>query len=339
MPNWVDGGVVEARAGAELSVLVVTSGWPSVDHPDRSIFVCRQVSKLRARGIDIDVVAYLGETNPLNYLKARREIRGRLASRHYDLIHAHFGQTFLAVFPAQLPMVFTFHGSDLFGVVGASGRYSWRAPFLRAVSHRAARAADAVIVPSDVLGNQLPSSVAYTVIGVGVDLDVFKPTPRDEARAALGLPADGRLVLFGGRPSQPVKRFDLARRVVELLGDPGAELISIEGRDPNDVPYFMSACDALLLTSKHESGPLMVKEALACNLPVVSVDVGDVRQWIGGLEGAALCGSDDPHDLAAALRSVLVRTDPFRGRDAVSSADENRSADRIIEVYRSTLGR
>lgn len=95
----------------------------------------------------------------------------------------------------------------------------------------------------------------------------------------LGLPSDGRVALFVGDPARPEKRYWLAQKTVNLLVSRiQVELIVASSGPYEQVPlYYMNACDALLLTSSHEGSPNAVKEALACNLPVVSVDVGDVR--------------------------------------------------------------
>lgn len=328
-----------------MRVLVVTSGWPTPDHPSHSIFVARQVDDLRALGVEVDVLSYLGGGDPRSYLRARRRFAEMTRAAAYDLIHAHFGQSFLVAAGAgvrrAVPLVMTFHGSDLFGVAGRFG-YSPRTPLLRAISRRAARTADAVIVPSRRLAARLPAGVRPKVIPIGIDMDVFRPRPRDEARGALGLGGEERLVLFGGSPRQPVKRIGLARAVVDALPAPGARLVTIEDRPQDEVALWMAACDALLLTSRHESGPTMVKEALACDLPVVSLDVGDVAEWVGDLDGASVCPSEDPGVLAAHLDRVLEGSGTFRsdgrGRDAVRSLERSAVAATVLRAYHEVAG-
>ena len=323
-----------------LSVLFVTSGWPSTEHPDRSAFVSEQADALRALGVHVDVVHFLGETNPINYMRMRRRVRAQVRDNSYDLIHAHFGQTLLTVLPSKLPVVASFYGSDLIGVVGGSGRYTARGAILTRISRAAARRVDAVIVLSRSLGERLPIGVEFDVIPLGVDPSLFTPLPKHEARRRLGLDDERSLVLFGGRPSQPVKRLGLARRAVEVLSDPSIDLLTIEARPRDEVVTYMSACDALLVTSRHESGPLIVKEALACNLPVVSVDVGDVREWIDGVPGCVLCVDDRPETIGSGLRKVLDGADRFEGRHlVVDRLDQRVLAGRVADVYRRVLER
>ncbi|MEX0874319.1 MAG: glycosyltransferase [Actinomycetota bacterium] len=320
-----------------LSVLVVTSGWPSDEHPDQSVFVAHEVEALRAAGVVVDVIHYRGRADPSNYLKARRKVRRRLRDRDVDLVHAHFGQTLLVVLPSSVPVVATFHGSDLIGVVSASGRYGIRGGLLRRLTRMLARWVDAVVVPSRALQAKLPEHVRSTVIPGAVDTEVFRPADKAEARRTLGLPADRKLVLFGGRRSVPVKRFELARAAVDLLPGEGADLVDVDGVPRGAMALYMSACDAMVVTSRHESGPLVVKEALACNLPVVSVDVGDVSEWIGSLPGCAICLDDKPETIARALRDVLASDIPFTGAEVIAPLDPSMLVRSTIDVYRTVL--
>jgi len=107
---------------------------------------------------------------------------------------------------------------------------------------------------------------------------------------------------------------------------------------PETIPVFMSACDALVFTSFQEGSPNVVKEALACNLPVVSVPVADVPQRLRGIEGCEACGDDRTETIAAALERVLRRGQRIRGREAVQDLDERLLAAKLIGIYRSVLG-
>lgn len=324
----------------DLSVLVVTSGWPSPADPHQSIFVHREVEALRDGGLEVDVVHYLGRMNPVNYLKARAEVRDRLRAGHFDIVHAHFGQTLLVVVPSPVPVVVTFRGSDLLGVATRRGRYGLKGLLLGRISRALAKRVDAVIVPSRALQERMPDGVGSVVIPDAVDPQVFRPAPKDEARRKLGLPMEHKLVLFGGLRNVPVKRYGLARAAVDLLDGPWhAELVDVDGVSRAEMASYMAACDVLLVTSLHESGPLVVKEALACERPVVSVDVGDVREWIGSLPGCVVCEHDDPKTIASALQRVLSSEDRFDGSDRVASLDPALLARRVIDVYKGVLDR
>lgn len=322
-----------------MRVLVVTSEWPSAELPVSGPWIVVQVDALRAAGVDVDVLPFRGARRPSNYLRARSRVRQALRTGVYDLVHAHFGQSGLLVVPSPLPFVVTFHGSDLEGIVGRSGRYTALGWFLRQLSRVVARAADAVIVVAPQLGERLPSRVTYEVMPMGVDTTTFAPGDRHRARAALGLPPESRSVLFCGDPAVARKRFALAQSAVEILGDRlDARLITVTGVPPDVVRTYMVACDALLVTAMHEGSPVMVKEALVCNLPVAAVDVGDVGSLLNGIDGCEIAASEDPRDLANALERVLSRQGSFDGRSAVERFGSDRLAADLIALYERTIG-
>src|SRR5207249_11054945 len=116
-----------------------------------------------------------------------------------------------------------------------------------------------------------------------------------------------------------------------------AELGVASGAPHAEIPYSMSACDVLVCTSMQEGSPNVVKEALACNLPVVSVPVGDVAQRLRGVEGCELCADDRPETIAAALERVLRRGQRSAGREAVQDLDERTLTQEVLAIYRSVV--
>jgi teichuronic acid biosynthesis glycosyltransferase TuaC len=318
-----------------VRVLLATSEWPEAHRPSSGVWVADEVEHLRRLGVEIDVVAFRGARRPQNYLRLRREVKTRLRTNHYDLVHAHFGHTAFTVLPLRVPLVVTFHGSDLLGIVGRRGRYTPAGWVIRQISRSVARGAAKVIVVASNLVPRLPKGTDYVINPMGVDLSRFAPQDKAASRARLGLQPDRRYVLFSGNPGVPRKRYELAVEAVAALpGDLDAELITIEGQPHDAVPTYMNAADALLVTAKHETGPVTVKEALACDLPIVSVDVGDVRRWIGSLQGSELCADDRPTTIAAALERVLTSAAPFDGRSvAEAELDEALLASRVKAVY------
>jgi CelD/BcsL family acetyltransferase involved in cellulose biosynthesis len=182
----------------------------------------------------------------------------------------------------------------------------------------------------------LPRQVSAHVIPSGLDLKQFRPRPRDDARQGLGLAPDKRYVLFVGNPGHPRKRGDLARRAVELVSETLPAELLVLWHVPHDlIPTYMSACDALICTSLQEGSPNVVKEALACDLPVVSVAVGDVPDRLRGIEGCEVTVDDRPETLAAALERVLRRGGRVQGRQAVAALDEHLLTQRVIDIYRA----
>lgn len=321
-----------------IRVLMITAGWPQPGQPQTTHFIKRQVDFLRAEGVDVDVFHIKGKKRPDIYMRHWLKVRSRLTPRRYDLVHAQFGQSGLLALPKRLPLVVTFRGSDLLGLVGRNGRHRRLGKFLQAGSRLVARRADAVILVSEHMKAELPTSLPVNVIPSGLDLALFRSLPREEARQRLGFSNDSRLVLFAGDPKSPRKRHWLAHAAMARLTERmPAELVVAWGVPHDDMPLYMSACDALLFTSMQEGSPNVVKEALACDLPVVSVRVGDVPHRLGNIDGCEVCPDEDPETLAAAVERVLVRGKRIAGRGLVQDLDERNIARQVIAVYRSVL--
>lgn len=322
-----------------IRVLMVTSEWPEPGVNVTSHFIKRQADFLAAAGVEVTVFPFKGRKNPFNYLKNWARLQAKLYRERYDLVHAQFGQSGLLALPKRLPLVVTFRGSDLLGTVSDKTRRHRKIGALHQfLSRQVAARADAVIVVAEHMKGQLPASIHAHVIPSGLDLQLFRPTEKRIARPRLGLPDDERLVLFVGRTNQGRKRAWLAEQAVEILNSSQPARLVVAWRVPHtDIPLYMSACDVLLFTSMQEGSPNVVKEALACNLPIVSVPVGDVEARLKGVEGCELCSNDDPETIAAALERVLTRGGRTNGRETVLALDENITTRQVIEIYRTVL--
>jgi glycosyltransferase involved in cell wall biosynthesis len=321
-----------------IRVLMVTTDWPRLPWGGTAMFIPRQVEFLRAAGIEVDVFAFEGARRPLNYARAWLRLRGRLRSGVYDLVHAQFGQSALVALPTHLPLVVTYRGDDLLGIIGEDGRYIVVGRLLHQLSHLVARRADAVIVVAQHMTSHLPPGVSPHVLPSGLDFQRFRTIPKEEARRHLGLPLAEPLVLFVGRPSLARKRFRLAQQAVEILGRTLPARLIVGYEVPHaDIPWLMNACDVLVFTSMQEGSPNVVKEALACDLPVVSVAVADVPERLAGIPGCEVCADERAETIAAALDRVLRRGGRVAGREAVQDLDEHLLTQELIGIYRSVL--
>lgn len=317
---------------------MVTSEWPSDEIPERAPFLVQQVLSLKAAGVKVDVFPFQGNMNPFSYLREWLRFRRSYDFNKYDLVHVQFGQSSLVALPSRVPVVITYHGSDLQGIVNQKGAYRFIGKVLSWWSKFVSRFGDKVILVSSHLNKYLPAEIEAEIIPCGIDLEQFKPANKNKSRNQLKLPTDKYVVLFGANPSRPEKRFNLAQSTVGLLKrDYDIELIWMSGVKYELVPVFMNACDALLFTSMQEGSPMVIKEALACNLPIVSVDVGDVRSRIMDVEGCFISEDDSPILLAEALERVLISNQPIRGREAVTQLDNTIIARKILDVYESVI--
>jgi glycosyltransferase involved in cell wall biosynthesis len=319
---------------------MITAGWPQPGQPQTTHFVKRQAEFLRRAGVDVEVFHFRGAKKPWNYARAWREVRPLIRSGRHDLIHAQFGQSGSLALPKRLPLVVTLRGSDILGIVGEGGRRTSAGRVSQAVVRFVVKRADAVVVVSEHLKDYFRTAAPITVLPSGLDFELFRTMPRDEACRRLGWPLDRRRVLFAGDPRQPRKRYPLAKAAVDVLNERyPAELVVAWGVPHTDIPLYMCACDAFVFTSMQEGSPNVVKEALACDLPVVSVPVGDVEERLRGIAGCELCADEEPATIAAALERVLRRGQRVAGRLAVAPLAEEAITQRLIDVYRKVLGR
>ncbi|HWN19338.1 MAG TPA: glycosyltransferase family 4 protein [Gemmatimonadales bacterium] len=323
---------------SNLKVLMVTSDWLWNSWGGPAVFVARQAEFLRRAGVDVDLFPFRGSRRLGNYAAAWREVQRRLRHGSYDLVHAQFGQSGLTALPKRIPLVVTFRGDDLEGIIGENGRYIPAGWLLRLVSRTVSRQADAAIVVSAHMKRHLPPSVDAHVIPSGLDLDQFRPEPQEPARARLGLPLESKMVAFVGNPDLARKRYALAQEAVAIVNRSiPTQLLVGWGKPHHEIVSLLNACDAMVFTSMQEGSPNAVKEALACNLPVVSVGVGDVALRLEGVKGCELCRDDRPDTIAAALERVLRHGGRSEGRAAVQDLDERFLTERLIDIYRSVL--
>jgi teichuronic acid biosynthesis glycosyltransferase TuaC len=321
-----------------VRVLVLTAMYPTSDKPGFGVFVKEQVDSLRETGIDVDVLAFEGTGGVRSYLKAASGLRHVLRKKQYDLVHAHYGLTGLvAKMQVRCPVVVTFHGSDLLGGVGPNNKYTYLGAVVVQLSRLVALIVAERIVVADTLRSKLWFRSAAT-IPMGVDISLFKPMPSHEARQQLSLANDRQWVAFVAHPDNYTKRFDIAQAAVRLLQEKqlNVELLPVYNVPHHQMPLYMNACDALVLTSMHEASPCVIKEALACNLPIVSVDVGDVAERITGVVGCYLCDRT-PEAVAAKLCKVLQDGRRTNGRERIQALGLQNVAQKVIAVYEKAL--
>lgn len=320
-----------------LRVLMITSEWPDEKKPFAVPFIARQVAFLKKAGVQVEIFSFRGNKNPLNYLRAWFRAQRRIRSNNFDLVHAQWGQSGLLALPKRIPLIVTFRGDDLEGSIGDHGKKVFYGVVLGKVSRFVSRFADQIILVSSTLSRSLKRK-EFHVIPSGIDMDHFCPASKHEARIKLGLDPSKRYILFVGSKNNPVKRYRLAEDAVSLL-EPGlnAQLLVASGIAHENIPAYMNSADVLLLTSLHEGSPNVVKEALACNVPVVSTDVGDVRERIAGLPGCEVVSNDEPATIAFALRSVLQFPGIFQSRDRVAELDEKLLTAKVIGVYQKAI--
>jgi len=309
-----------------MKILIVTNMYPCPEQPAFGTFVKDQVESLERVGINVDILFVNGRRCVLNYLWGIFRLWWMLLKKRYDIIHAHYALTgFIARLQFSCPVVVTYHGGEVKNHVP-----TW----LKYLALRGSKVFDRIIVVNRQEKEIINLDAKVRVIPCGVHFKAFKQIPLDEARHILGLPIGTPLILWAGEYWQYEKRFELVETSLTLLQQhcPNTKLILVSGKPHTVIPIYMSACDVLVLTSRSEGSPMVVKEAMACNLPIVSTDVGDVAEIIECVAGCYLV-KPDPEDVADKLLRVLKQCQRTNGRDKVRWLDSDLIAQRIIAVY------
>lgn len=301
--------------------------YPTPEQPAFGTFVRDQVQALRRAGVEIDVLFINGRKNRFNYLWGLFRLWWMLLRKPYHLVHAHHAISgFVARLQFMYPIVVTYHGGEV-----RDHACTW----LKIPGRCARRLFDWVIVVNkDEKELIFNNDSQVIVIPCGVDFDRFQPAPQDAARAQLELPTEKTLLLWAGEHWQPEKNLELLEASLHILKQclPDVELVLVSGKPHSVIPTYMNACDVLVLTSWSEGSPMVIKEAMACNVPIVSTDVGDVAEVIGEVEGCYLT-EPNPEDVADKLFKVLKRNQRTHGRDKIRYLGSGPVTHRIIEVY------
>jgi glycosyltransferase involved in cell wall biosynthesis len=315
-------------------VLAVTNMWPNEADPSFGSFVQDQLESLRPLGVDYDVLFMNGRQSRWNYLMGIGELWRRVRAKHYDLVHAHFGLSgWVARFQLGVPLVITFHGDDVLGRPAADGHITPTGRFFQASSFLLAPLASAVIVQNRQMRRALRLESAE-IIPCGIDLELFRPMDRDEACRTACLDQRKKYVLFPYNPQEQRKRFDLIEAAVAKAREqmPQLEVLQVRRKPHSEMPLYMNAADVLVMASVIEGSPLAVREAMATNLPVVSVDVGDAVDLISEGDGNHIVPRQ-LDALAAKIIAVCSRGERSHSRERLGPYSMPATAKRILDVY------
>jgi teichuronic acid biosynthesis glycosyltransferase TuaC len=303
------------------------------------VWAKRQIESLHRLGIATETYLFENRRSLKGLIAGGRALRAKARSCHADLVHVHYGaaQALVAVLFSPRPVVISFCGSDIFGNYDADGRRTWSGVLSGVLSQLAAIGCRRCIAKSEELKQALWFSWSRNkcdVIPNGVDLTMFQPMPRDQARRALGWHHDDPVVLFMDRKGAWVKDPALAQAACAhaMRSVTALKMHVIENEAPEKVPLFFSAADVLLLTSRHEGSNNTVKEALACNLPVVATACGDIVERLKGVTGCHIC-SRDALELGGRISEILLSRQRSNGRERIKSLSLDRVAIRVKQCY------
>lgn len=304
-----------------MRILVVVSG----NHSQVAAFVTEQVAALRQAGCEVKLFCVTGR-GLLGYLRNLKSIKIAIKSFSPDILHAHYGLCgLLCTLQRNVPVIVTYHGSDI------------NNPSMLRFSRLAMlRSAHNIFVSKKLQQKAIKSFSLFTssVLPCGIDTTIFHPMNREKACLWMKLDSAQHYILFAGAFDNEIKDPQLAKEACALL--PGVELLELKGYNRNEVVALMNVADCLLMTSHSEGSPQVIKEALACGCPVVSVDVGDVAEQIEGTN----CGmivERTPEAIANALSMQLERPHRPYCKEKTDQFDNKRIAATIVEIYKTVI--
>ena len=287
-----------------------------------SPFIVEQVEALNKLGVEIDYCGIVGK-GAMGYLSNRKLLIKKIKEFQPQIIHAHYGLSgLLANLQRKVPVITTYHGSDINNskVLIFSKIAIWLSAYSIFVSQK----------------NINISGVKnrFDLIPCGVDTELFAPSEQEIAKTQISLSFEKKHVLFAGAFDNKVKNATLAKEAVSRLN--GVELLELNGYNREQVVLLMNAVDAVLMTSFTEGSPQFIKEAMACNCPIVSVNVGDVSDVISGVENCFIADYS-PKDIADKLEILLNKQSRTNGRERIIALglDNETVAKRILKIYES----
>lgn len=306
-----------------------------------------QAKSLEENGVQIEYFLIFGN-GIRGYISNFFKLRSHLNKQSYDLIHAHFGFSCVIAHLAKgkLPLLVTLMGTDILGHKNNDGKMRLGHKMSMWINRFFANYIYKVVIVKSIKMKQVLWRKATTyIIPNGVDTALFDEVPRNQALEFLGWDKKVNHIIFLSNPSRPEKNYKLAKRTISDLKAKGfqVELHPVFQEKSENLKYYYSAATALVLTSFHEGSPNVIKEALACNCPIVSTDVGDVAINIANLEGCFLA----PFDAEGFSREV-VKVIEFgntigrtKGRERINDLDFDKKiiAEKIIHIYENMMSR
>lgn len=304
-----------------MKVLFVSRGDPN---GEAKPVVKNQGLSLIAHGVDLVFFTIQGK-GLLGYLRSAIRLKHHLKKHKYDVVHAHYFHSAVVatlLFPSCL--VVSLMGSDVMSdkmsriSIRLFNRLFWKVCVVKSAAMKDRLGIDDV-----------------QVISNGVDMELFIEIDRTKALEKTGWHKNKKHILFAARPDRPEKNYQLAERACRYFDENEVELHALSNIPRMDMPYYYNACDAVLLTSLWEGSPNVIKEAMACNRPIVSTDVGDVRALFDGVSNCFLSSSDEL-EIYNHLKKVICSQTKSKSRDRLFmlGLDSATIARKLIEIYR-----
>lgn len=325
-----------------MKILIVGNNKPGHFAP----FVEEQARALQLQGCDVVFFGVQGK-GIWGYLRCLPALKRAIQQHQPNLIHAHYGLSgLLANLQRRVPVVTTYHGSD----INKPNILRFSKIAMRLSAHNifvSQRNVTLALSPNSLITYRLKKRCTLLPCGVNLPLPWCELQTQRVEQLTLNQWAQGKLnagvkhVLFAGAFNNAVKDPELAKDAINELASEGVkvELIELKGFNRDQVNALMYNCDALLMTSKTEGSPQVIKEAMACGCPIVSVDVGDVAERTSGVEGCYVVPSREPAAIAEALQQSLAFSGKTNGRQRIieMGLSNEQVAERLMAIYKQLV--
>ena len=291
-------------------------------------FIIEQGEAIRRCGVEVDYFAVKG-SGLLSYFTQRKALMQKINEFKPDLIHAHYGLSGItAVLQSQVPVVTTFHNGETL---------SFASNFLSSLF--SLRTKCMVYVAQHIYDlTYFKRKKNYVILPCGIDLHECVITDKEQARKELNFDLNKKYILFGGGFDNLRKNYPLLKAGIELLKRDDIEVLEMKGLTRLQISKILSACDLFALPTKSEGSPQALKEAMACNCPIVATDVADIKHLLGDLEGHFIC-TFDLKDVAEKVEKALTFNGRTKGRERIIELGLTNDlvAKKLVEIYQSII--
>lgn len=297
---------------------------------DRDIFkavVQNQFNSLLNSSITLKAFPIRG-SGIMSYINAFLPLVRLICSFKPDIIHAHysFSGIFMTLPSYKIPLVVSLMGSDIearnimLKIIRIFSNYFWAA----------------TVVKTEKMQNKLKIKKCL-ILPNGVDIDLFKPMDKKDAMQNIPWTDQKKNILFLADSKRREKNVDLAIQAVKLLKDTSCKIQIISNVPSTEVPFYLNAADVIILSSIWEGSPNIIKEAMACNRPIVSTPAGDVEEIINGVSGCYI-SSYEPKDFAKKISEALSFSETIgRNRIIELHLDSKSVSKRLIKIYKACV--
>lgn len=311
-----------------MKILHITNNYPTSNHPIFGIFVKEQIESLNNLNINNEVFFINGrEKGKKEYFFSLKELRIKLKANDYDVLHCHH------VFSAVL-LLFVFQCYKSKRIVSYQNPPKKEGGIFLFIIIK-------LFFNAVILKNTRSKSNKIHYLPNGVNLDFFKVCSYKESIELLKLDKEKKYILFmDSYKKRKQKRVDRFDKVIEILlknGNPhNIEPLKLTNTNRELMPFYLRVASVHIITSDFEGSPNSVKEAMACNTPVVSTPVGNIYDLIGNVEGCYISKSFDCSELAELVLESL-NNDYFNCRRVLveKKLDVKSVAKSLKNIYKS----